>query len=388
MATPEYLVAHSGTNHTGDIEECVMISSTESVSAKNNTFQIKLDNPRNENQSGNKYKYSDVFSVDDDFSIHMTQGEGASLSRVFDGVLKEWNYDNTKGGRILTLKGNDLRDKLLNIQVFYDYSGNLWTASQIVEDVVNREINKKVDADHQILTTKIKSTAYVLPSGIAYDGKPVYEVIQDVSVDSRTRDGNYMFWIENSGGTMYLRWEPKPTTVDKQISEEECFTFNPQKNVYDIINFLYIYAGDDDDGNAIYTYAINIDSISDIGWKEKYWPYPAAAEMARGSNLSGQPLINRAKEIAKAEGQRRLDELSHPRWQADISVRGTTEYNLANRVFLYAPGIDWTELSGEFNSTGIEYSGFELRVDSITQEFSQKGWMTRLSLKEDAGVTA
>jgi len=383
MATPKYIISHSGTKQISDLSEAIVVSTTEGVSAKSNTFTLKFSNPKNETTG--QYKYSDVFSIDDDISIKMSQNSEPD-ERIFDGLVKEWNYENQEKGRLLTIKGTDLKQKLMNIQVFTAYSGNTWTAGSIVENVVDDFINQHVDEQHQINTSKITSTSYILPSGVAYNAKPVYEVVHDMSIDSNTDKGNFISWIQRSGGSSYLRWEPKPTTVDRNISADECFVFNPKKDVYDIINYLHIYAGDDDGGNAIYTYVMNMESISEVGWKEKYWPYPTAVEMARGSggiNLEGTALINRAKEIAETEGKRRLNELSNPRWEADVTVHGTTDYNLANRIFMYAPGIDWTGLSGERDSNGIEYSGYELRIDSITQNFSEKGWQTKLHLKED-----
>ncbi|KKL18374.1 hypothetical protein LCGC14_2476160 [marine sediment metagenome] len=133
------------------------------------------------------------------------------------------------------------------------------------------------------------------------EGKPVFEIIKELSVDSLTGSGNYLFWMEISGGDTFLRYEPKHSRVDRQLGETEFISFNPEKDVYDVKNFLYIYCGDDDDGNGIYTYAVDIQSVAEVGWKEEYYAYPTAVITAKSppDSLTGIALINRAKEIGE-----------------------------------------------------------------------------------------
>lgn len=386
MPAPIYELSHSGLLVIQDLTEVVTLQTIDGIGDKFASFNLKFSNPK---QIDGRYKYSNVFSPDDSIAIKLgyLENDPQALSLVMNGIVKEWNYNITKDGRILSIKGTDLKSKLLDLQVTFAYSGNQWTADGIIKDIINREVNPKI-TPKRIDTTKVVSTPLLLPSGIGYQGKPVFEIIKELSVDSLTGSGNYLFWMEISGGDTFLRYEPKHSRVDRQLGETEFISFNPEKDVYDVKNFLYIYCGDDDDGNGIYTYAVDIQSVAEVGWKEEYYAYPTAVITAKSppDSLTGIALINRAKEIGEDKGKERLEFLTQPRWQAQFEQRGTTDYNVSNNIYIYAPGIDWTGLSPTDFNGSVPFSGFRLRIENITQQLSEIGWRTKIKCKEDIAL--
>jgi len=214
----------------------------------------------------------------------------------------------------------------------------------------------------------------------------VKQAIDELSIDSYTHDGDYMWWIQNLNGTYFMRWEPKPSTIDNQIDETDCFSFNPQKTVYDVKNFLYLSCGSDDDGFAIREHVMDFNSVADVGFKEDVYAYPDAAREARDLGLNGNTLITFAKNSCKIQGQTRLKHLTQPRWKADLELRGTTDYNLASQVYVFSQGLggDWTANGQEINpNTDTNYQGYKLRIMNIEHKFSEIGWRTTLNLEED-----
>lgn len=391
--TPNYTISHSGNRNgtltnIGEIKDALTIQTFEKLKAKANTFNVKFSNPR---QSSGRFKYQDIFFPDDEISIKMGQGimsgnVPVAQDLVMIGLIKSFEYDVKANGNFLIIKGDDIVTKLLDIVVVFPYPANTFTASQIVVDTINRELNSKVKPEQALNLSKVMATSKVITEAIVSDNKRIRDIIDLVSTDDRTGDGNYIYWIERDGPTTYFRWEKKPSAIDKQIDTEgEVYSFEPNKNVYNVKNFLYVNAGEDDNGNSIWTFVANFPSIADVGWKEDVLAYPTAAQEGRSLGLSGAVLINYAKSGGEAYARAILAEKNKPTWAADLLVPGTSEYNIANIVFVTSSGLGgaWNASNPNLNAVGSPYYGFKLRVNEIEQNFSEKGWQTKLSLTED-----
>ncbi len=403
---PVYELSHSGTRGSpalfqdqGALTDVLTIQTREALKAKANTIQLKFSNPK---RTDGSFKFTDRFQAEDEITVKLGKGlesgkDPVGTNIVMNALVKEWNYDVDSKGRFLGVKGNDLISKFLDKIVVFPYEANTLTAKELVEQTIGREYNdmfpnepeKQLDLSKmaEVGTDPDTGALFKIPETIASENRTIRDIIDEVSIDSRTRNGNYVYWIERSAnGTLFFRWEPKSTTIDRQIDgDRESLSFRPNKSAYDIKNYLHINAGEDDNGNSIQVIAANFDSIAEIGWKEDVWPYPDATRQARQKGLTGNDLITKAKELAIVEGETRLSALSNPRWKADVMMRGTTEFNLGNNIYLASSGLggDWLT-QGPINAgTGLNFVGKKLRIDSITNKLSEKGWTTTLGLKED-----
>lgn len=398
MTMPGYTISHSGARgqppvfqNIGPLNDVTQITITDRLKAKANTFNLRFSNPR---QAGGQFKYTDRFQHNDEISINLGQGMASGnapipQSNSIIGLVKEWDYDTSAGGNFLGIKGEDLTSKMLDVIMVYVYSGGVYRASDIVRETIEREINPKI-LPYAINTSKIVTSPLIIGETIASDNKRVRDIIDEVSVDTRTGSGNFIYWMERSGGSNYFRWEPKTDAVQRQINTEgDSLSFQPNKSTYDVRNFLYINCGSDDNGYAIWTYAANFTSIAEVGWKEDIWPFPNAVVEARNRGLSGTALVSAAKSGGEAAGRSRLEILNRPRWKADVEMFGTNEYNLSNNIYLTSSGLggQWIARGTDINpNTGDNYFGFKLRIQGISQQFSAKGWRTKLSFEEDAGL--
>ncbi|KKL18375.1 hypothetical protein LCGC14_2476170, partial [marine sediment metagenome] len=126
---------HSGLLVIQDLTEVVTLQTIDGIGDKFASFNLKFSNPK---QIDGRYKYSNVFSPDDSIAIKLgyLENDPQALSLVMNGIVKEWNYNITKDGRILSIKGTDLKSKLLDLQVTFAYSGNQWTADAKIKDII------------------------------------------------------------------------------------------------------------------------------------------------------------------------------------------------------------------------------------------------------------
>lgn len=394
---PEYVVSHSGVRGTpgtfqniGAVNDALTIESTQRVKSKANTFAVKVANPIR--YGTGFYKYQDIFEPDDELGIKLGQGFASGnvpLGPQLDmlGIVKSFDYDMSDKGNFLIVKGDDLSTKTLDFIVQRDYSSGTVTASQIITEVME-DLNG-VLPDSQKLTLQI--TPSPVGSTVAIDMKienrRARDLLDELSIDTNTYDGNYTYGVVSSGGERIFYWKPKPTTVDRQIDmESEVYSFRPSKSVYNIKNFLYINCGNDGSGNSIWTYIANFQSIADVGWKADVYPQVYIAEELKGLGFSGTLLFSKAKERGQVTGKKQLELLSHPSWKAEFEQPGTISYNLDNFLYVYsrALGGDWAAVSPEINpSTGSNYQGFKLRASQIKKEFSTKGYFTTVEVVQD-----
>jgi len=412
MAIPVYELSHSGTRaevfqSIGALTDAVSIQTSESIKAKINTATVKFSNPKS--QVTGRFKYADIFRPDDELSIKFSQGMVSGnvptgFTRVMDSQIKEWDYDVDSKTRVLQLKTDDISSKLLDYIAQIEHDADTITARQLIIDTIESEVNDKIDKQAALgerskiivrdedggLLPKEKSNGKpfeVMNHTNNYINKTMRQVIDEMSIDTNTRDGNYIWWIQKIGEKSYLRWEPKPNTIDRQVNETECLSFNPSKSIYNVKNYFYLSCGESDAGNDIRTFSMDINSIAEIGFKESYYPYPDAARQARESDYSGTGLITETKRLCEIAGEKKLKELNTPRWKADVTLKGTTDFNLANNIYLYSEGLggDWVTDGPENNPTTEKpFQGFKLRIKTITQQYSEKGWQTKLGLEEDS----
>lgn len=406
MAIPIYEISHSGTRNEvfasqGQLTDCLTIQTNQSVKAKVNTASLKFSNPKS--PVDGSFKFADRFLPDDELSIKLSQGMVSGnvpvgFNQIIDAQAKEWDYNVAKAGRFLTLKSNDILSKLSDVIVQLDFPAEQDTAKQVISDVVSVEINSRIDQQSALGTRsridlskmatakKNGGTFDPIPVGYSFENKTVRQVIDEMSTDTNTKDGNYLWWLERIGTTYFLRWEPKPDTFDRQINEEDTLAFNPVKSTYDIKNYLYLECGEDDNNQSIRTHELDMNSIVQNGWKETMWAYPDAARQARTLGLAGNDLISAAKLICKAHGKARLEKLNRPRWKCDVTLRGTSDFSLANQVYVFSKGLggDWIAEGPDLDPTTNEpFTGFKLRIQSINHKYSEKGWETTLGLEED-----
>lgn len=394
---PNYEISHSGVRGTpgvfdsiGGLGDVIDIQTIQRVKSKANSYSIKV--PNSLNYSTGIFNYQDVFEPDDEISIKLGTGfvsGNVPSPKELDmlGIVKSFDYDFSNKGNFLIVKGDDLSTKTLDFIVQNEFLSGTRTASQIITEVM-QDLNS-ILPDHQQLELDITESpaGSLVTVDIKVENRRARDLIDELSIDSNTYDGNYTYGIVSNNGLRTFYWKPKPTTVDRQIDiTGEAYSFTPSKDVYNIKNFLYINCGNDGSGNTIWTYVANFQSIAEVGWKADVYPQVQIAEELKSIGYSGDNLFSKAKEKGQLIGEKQLELKSHPSWKTSVELVGNTSYNLDNFVYVYYPafGGDWAATSSEINNaTGSNYQGFKLRVSQIKKQLSTKGYFTNLELVED-----
>jgi len=97
------------------------------------------------------------------------------------------------------------------------------------------------------------------------------DMIEELSSDKFTEDGDYLYWIEILNGERYLRWQPRPSYVAGTFSTLtqglDVYEYKAEVTTDEIINAVIFICGKDCNNNPISDIVMNIDSITKYGTK-------------------------------------------------------------------------------------------------------------------------
>ena len=343
------------TSVSTDITEMTETSTDEGVEARVDSFNFKI------NSNGLPV----TLDVEDGIKIYFNG------TLVMDGKITELTFQGTIDGYIYQVKGQNKLETLLNNVAPSAYNGR--TASYIVGNMIDR-INSYNTENYNGWTNigkTITATTHTFDYYQPY--KPIFQQIEEISTDEYTQNGAFVYYLDTDNNFV---WKPRPSTVTSTLSEGvNGVSIKIQKGTWDTINALIIHAGDDDNGNAIHTYAYNLTSIGKVGWK---WKYIAMTDIAKeyikhNSSATTEEIRAFAKTEARRRGQIVCDKLGAPRFRVVWTMRGTASYVKGNLYTLEVPSYGW---SGSDTKN--------LRLTDIKQSFtSKRGWLTDLHFEED-----
>jgi len=383
----------SGSTYDHVLSNVVGFETNTTLGKSIGTFTIKLANFKN---SANEFDYKDVFGYNDIITIRI--GRNNTNTLVMKGFLESWKYQVNAKTSLLTLNGVDISRKLLDtIHVGVANSGGTTPVSTVISDVIQTTNGKIKEV---VTTNNLSTTTYTGYGPLRFNYKQVWEIIAMLSVNDYTQQGNFHFWIDEDYD---LHWEPVSfDTYDTQLTEGiNVLDYKVEKSKVGVKNFIIIDAGEDLNGHAIYTYAIDYTAVAENNGEfiSDFVKWPEIAEGKRVGKDTDHPFgnpndysggnsqfRNDVRDAARLASKEFFGKLNKPLWKAEVRLLGTTGYNLNNLVYLNIPklGSNWNEsILGE---DGNNYTGKKFRVFGITQSFNQSGWTTKLTLKSDVEV--
>lgn len=319
-------------------------------------------------------KWSDAqsHSLDYDDRVKIYQwdsGDWDSLSAgdkqqafAFDGTMSKIPAKLSVDGHYITITASSLIESMLTTPVFLDETAK--TVPQLIQQALNnmnaQNTGRFVYWHSGNPTTKDDDSAF--PTHNYFKNyTPVVELIESLSSNKYTEDGNYIYYIyyDNSDDKSYLKWLYKPSTlpVENILAENAGFkTVAVGKNKDDVINLIIAHLGKDAHNNSITGFNFNASSIAKNGQKTKY--------LTNLANTADDLLYQEAvgKGTFDFEGK-----------QLTSRIPNTFPYTFT------VIGSDVVSNSTEFNDKFREYVKIEGRL--LTQRLIDTGSYPRYSVK-------
>ena len=215
-------------------------------------------------------------------------------------------------------------------------------------------------------------------------GKPVSEYIDDLSSSVYTGDVTYLYFIDSNN---VLTWKGKSTTSITTISREiddllgtegtdysYAIELDVERGSFDIITAIRAHLGKDDTGASISTYAFEATAVAKHGWK---WSYEDFSEIAnqvieQNSGFNTAQIRDAAKDMGRQYIKAILKRIAYVRYRATATFIFNNGFTKGAQVNVVKPTRGWTV-----------NKPFPLRIMDITNDCTDKGIFTTLSLEED-----
>lgn len=363
MKIPKYRIAYTppGGSET-NIENAYAIKVSFGIEAIKDTFSFTVIDSTNENN----------FLLNGTVKIYLYY-EGGSETLVMDGLITDVSNKVGEKANKVTVKGNNRLEILLNHQVRADYTSS--SASAILQLVI-QAANDGQPSDRQITWyTGNSSTSKVVDYYSEY--RPAFQHIEQLSSDSYTGDGTYIYYLEHDSNVFV--WKARPTESVGSINYgEQTISLTRTDNPDDVVNFMIVNAGKDLNDSSIHTYAINPSSVGLLGWRTKYEirnEYADFLKNVRPDLTDNSEFREVVKELARQNTERILDELSEGTDKVTLMVEGSTAWTAGELYQIKLPHSGWDDDNQIF-----------LRLEEVEHNMTKKGWWTNLSLVEDVAI--
>jgi len=410
------------------------------MEAKTNNINIIFPNKWGEYsgvQSSLDFREDDTIEI---YGSHDIIDEDNDL--IINGLVKQYNQNMDSKTRNITLISTDRTYDLLSTIYQpgkFDY-GDGYTAPTAIKKIIDWvSSNRSDDRTGSVTYTNVQTTPTKKtgdPSGTAAFTtiqaaelhKTAYEWILTLSQEPHTNytiDGSgnyksaraYKFWIDKD---MDFHWEYPSDDYDASItignSAHKITGVNLIKTVFDVVNLVIFDCGNDNSGVAIKWYYYDVTSdvpelrakfepmtdiakeirtrekrimdensitYDDSGYPDNYSNYNAVGNLPTwdttetpssdddyDGSITGQTGFRWAcvkRGLAKAAAiTRRTGSL---RWKGSLEMIGNTDYN---------PGDLLNVTYSDYNMENVL-----LRVKSVTDDLSKRGWFTTIDLEED-----
>lgn len=238
------------------------------IGNQKDTFSFKINNP--------DFVFSVIpFTLEygDLVRIWMKAGD-ASFSTddlVMEGVIRGTPVDYASSGRVLSVKGNDFFEECFDVQVPAGYLDKKYF--EMLQDLLEKEPFKARGLywDSTNPTTKSDGTDFPVKD-FTVDYTPFYQIVEKLTSNQYTEDGQYLYYITTDGTNRYLtiRNKQETTTVGelKEGIGTRRITIDKVKDK--VRNYVVFFAGNDLYGNVIRNFEADHDSIGKIGFKYYY----------------------------------------------------------------------------------------------------------------------
>lgn len=188
-----------------------------------------------------------------------------------EGTIRsvEQSYDDS--GDMATIKGDDFTEVFFDTQIPLNQKDKQWP--DIVKEILAqlRDFTNKPIYWHPDNPT-VKSDGNEFPNKtLILNYTRVSEMIEKLTSDEFTTDGQYLYWIQKIGTKYYLKVIFKSSTIAGTITQgEKGFQIKIQKKKEDIKNFVIYNCGTDLYGNPVEDVYYDTSSIGKYGFKTYY----------------------------------------------------------------------------------------------------------------------
>lgn len=372
-------IQHQDLSKTGKpwatIEQPISIETREGVESVIDTFNFKIADKC----------IPEGTEFGDQDNIHIAFGSTTTPTHVdFDGLITDLTLTEEIGGKIWTVKGNNRFEYIMGYQ---RPTAMTWTTACSACSTLLSQVNdaNTANPDWVNLVWNPNNTVTSFSFNFYRPYKPVYQHVEELTTNEYTGAGNFIYYLE--GGSTFT-WKEKPNTLTGSIVEgHDFFSNKAQKTSFDVVNAAIIHGGDDFNGNPIFRYVVNLQSVGKLGFKWKYfedWKLSeeikaqagaspnTASSFGVASNYTGgnAAFRNDVASQIKKKWQPIVFRLGMPRYRADIEMRGTTGHVLGDLYEIQSPTLGWDD-------------GYNLRLRERMQTFQRNGWVTRLHFEED-----
>ena len=272
------------------------------IGKRKDSFTFSVDNVNNLYFNG-----EDSFDVDDQIKIWMLKDqtwenmtdEQKNNALVIDGIISR-PAETISGNRsIIKITGRSWIESLFDTKIPIDVTG---TPPVIIQNILTScaNYNEKRAVTWYSGNPTIRSDDSAHDTHSYYQNyKGVIEMLEEVSSDKFTGDGQYIYWLEvTSAGDKEFHWTFKDNIVPggHTITEgtQEMIDIKVERNTDDIINTIFYHCGKDAYGNSFHGMNYRESSRGAYGVKIKYLAETAgiAKELIDAEKVSNPSLFN------------------------------------------------------------------------------------------------
>lgn len=373
MGFPFCVVAYSGAelNNVSNPGGATYISGIQNFECSNGlktrigtaSFQIQnMNNGWTSTTTGSGLR----FHIDDCVNVWLGYNNLGSAV-IFPGYVNEITQTSATNSQLIKVSMVDKVERMLSMMDAKDY-GTGSTASQILIDIITRINGYRKTGEPAIGTGSIQSTNITIT--YAYNYKTVTDILKELSVKEKTGNGQYIYYIDTANNLVY---KPRPSTTSLSVHEYQFTKFDAVFGVFDVVNAVIVNCGKDNDGKTVLAMGVNYTSVTDIGFRWKYY-VNNTTDIYKNQTTTTQRTLARAAGGAWANDLTR--ELGYARWRITATYKGSLYY--PGTTTLLIPG-DVLTVTSPSNWVGTK----NLRLQDIKHNYSTKGWITTLTIEQD-----
>jgi hypothetical protein len=235
-----------------------------------NSFSFKVP-------KGKEYfeKVSNPFINENLVDIYIKEDGTAFVDsdRLIQGTIKSVGQSMDDSGDVLFIKGDDFTEVFFDNHLPINEENKTWVELiKIVLEQAKNNNNKQIEWGTANPDRKNGTASSEFPKkNLVLNYTRVSEIIEKLTSNEFTEDGQYVYWLENKGGTFYFNTRFKGSEVAGTITEgEDNYQTKIRKKKENIKNFVIFNCGLDLNGNAVEGVYYDEVSIGKYGFKSYY----------------------------------------------------------------------------------------------------------------------
>lgn len=391
MANLRYEVYHFPAGETGsyNISDAVDVMSDDGLNVQAGTYTFTVSN------KGARFK--DDLKYGDKVKISL--GDDASTKQIIYGKIEDEEYEYSTGRITKTIKGygpgRELQNFLVNqiIQSGGSYTAGDYTytyagintatvVKYLTTEFINSESAGKVTIDvntYVDVNSGCKPWAETIGSDFnkSWVNTSPNKIFDEIRSDAFTGAGDYDFYIDNDD---YLHFEPRGSGAAyfTLIEGSNILDYKLKRNIKPKYTAIMVFCGEDERGVPLLRAGYNSEGISQYGYK---WGFHNAGWLWRNvsGNNAGVLSVADIRDATLSEGKAIATAMAEtqglPKWTADVTLKGTTQFILASGQCVNV----------SFPSASQRFNPGSLILTDVKHNFNNRGWTTTLKLEENAG---